>query len=340
MKAIFFDQIGSIHGIRFGDLKLPRPNLKEGEIRVSFLAGSLNHLDLWVVKGLSHLKYQFPHIAGADFCGQIVESKSGKFSVDQKVLLYPGSSDRKEQPENLSVDFGIRGENVQGVFCEELVIHERFVSKMPEHLSVEEAAAIPLVYLTAWQMIVEKAEIDKLRSGPVLIHGAGSGVSQAIMELLLCMNISDLHVTSRRSEKLIFWQKRGLKTHLWSETMYRDLKSVVGPERFAVIFDHVGKEAFDMNVKLLRNGGRLVSCGATSGFDVSLDLRQIFFRQLEIRGSTMGSIKHFHQVLEFISTHRLKPKISGVYDWSQPQTAYQAIESGLQDGKIVLTPMH
>lgn len=339
MKAIFFNKTGSAGDIQFGDIPIEKRDLKEGELRISFLAGSLNHLDLWVIRGLPHLKYVFPHIAGADFCGRIIESRSKLFDEGQIVVVYPGHTNSDIKPENLAPDYSIRGENSPGLFCEEIVIDEKFVSALPSHLSPEQGAAIPLVYLTAWQMIVEKAGLEHLKSGPVLVHGAGSGVSQALLEVLLKMGVSDIHVTSRQAEKLSLWQNRGVHGHFSDKNLYNSLKSAVGSGRFSVIFDHIGKNYFEMNIKLLRNAGRLVTCGATSGFDVSLDLRQIFFRQLEIRGSTMGSLKHFHQVLEFVSTHQICPQVSEVVNWSEPKRAYQSLEASQQNGKIVLKAM-
>ena len=339
MKAIFFNKAGSSTDIQFGDIPIENRNLKEGELRISFLAGSLNHLDLWVIRGLPHLKYVFPHIAGADFCWRVIESKSQLFDKDQTVIVYPGHTASEVKPENLAPDYSIRGENSPGLFCEEIIIHEKFVAALPSHLTSEQGAAIPLVYLTAWQMIVERAGLEHLKSGPVLVHGAGSGVSQALIEILLKMGVSDIHVTSRQVEKLNDWQDRGIHGHCSDKNLYNSLKSAVGSGRFSVIFDHVGKDYFEMNIKLLRNAGRFVTCGATSGFDVSLDLRQIFFRQLEIRGSTMGSLKHFNQVLEFVSTNRICPQVSEVVNWSEPKRAYQSLEAGHQNGKIVLKAM-
>src|SRR5665213_3605825 len=149
MKAILFQKTGSTSQIEIGEIPLPG-TLKANEVRLKFLAGSLNHLDLWVLKGLPRMKYRFPHICGADFCGEVIETKSKKFKLREKVLLYPAESQGKDLngkkcPENFCEDFGIRGENAPGVFAEEIIVSDRYLVKMPKHLKPEEAASLPLV---------------------------------------------------------------------------------------------------------------------------------------------------------------------------------------------------
>ncbi|MCI0330451.1 MAG: zinc-binding dehydrogenase [candidate division Zixibacteria bacterium] len=365
MKVVGFNQTGSVSNIEV--LESPAPGkLKEGEVRLKFLSGSLNHLDLWVIKGLPHIKYQFPHIAGSDFCGKVVESRSEKFKIGDRVLVYPGGSSgtdaREYLPENLRDDFLIRGENSPGVLREELVEPEKYLTKAPEHLTDERAGAIPLAFLTAWQMVVEKGFsqpnydlsgrglINQTPTGglktsatileriePVLVHAAVSGVSQAILELLLSFGFKKIAATSRSEEKLEIWKKRGVQGFISGPNLETELKTWAGKTRFGLIFDHVGEVYFEMNIRLLRKGGKFITCGSTSGFKAALDLRHVFFRQLQLLGSTMGSVQQFKTMVNWVAERKIVPLVSHTFPFDNPKPAYELMEAGRQNGKIVLT---
>jgi len=343
MKAIGFNQPGSVSNIEV--LKIPAPEkLQDGEVRLKFISGSLNHLDVWVIKGLPHIKYQFPHIAGSDFCGKVIESRSKKFKVGDRVLVYPGGNagmdTRTHLPENLRDDYLIRGENCHGVFREELVEPEKYLFKAPEHLSDEQAGALPLAFLTAYQMVAEKGfspeRDDPGKVEPVLVHASGSGVSQAILELLLSFGFKKIAATSRQPEKLEIWEKRSVKGFISGPNLESDLKNWVGRERFGLIFDHVGEAYFEMNIRLLRKGGKFITCGSTSGFKAPLDLRHLFFRQLQLLGSTMGSLQLFKKMVNWVAEKKIAPFVSHTFPFDNPKAAYELMESGRQNGKIVL----
>jgi len=345
MKAIFFEQTGAIEHIRCGELaSLKKVPPQENEILIRFRAGSLNHLDLWVLRGLPSVKYTFPHIVGSDFCGEVVESKSSKFKVGDRVLVYPATSSGKKKngkptPENLCEDFRIRGENAPGIFCEQITISDRFVFHAPEHLNDSEAAAVPLVFVTAWQMVAEKAGINPEtgpNQEPLLVHGAGSGVTQAILELLLSFGEKKIALTSRHASKLEAWKKRGITTFILNETAKDEIKAWAGEERISCIFDHVGQSLFEMNIRLLKIGGKFITCGATSGYEVPLDLRHLFFRQLQLLGSTMGSLPAFAKMLDWIKQKKLRPKIFQEFPWEKVASAFKVMDTASQDGKIVL----
>ncbi len=344
MKAIGFDRTGSISNIEV--LNIPAAGeLKNGEVRLKFISGSLNHLDLWVIKGLPHIKYQFPHIAGSDFCGKVIESRYEKFKVGDRVLVYPGGNSatdgRDYLPENLRDDFLIRGENSPGVLREELVEPEKYLVKVPEHLSDEQAGAVPLAFLTAWQMVAEKGfspeSHDPKNIEPVLVHAAGSGVSQAVLELLLSFGFKKIAATSRQLEKLEVWQKRGVQGFVSDPNLENELKTWAGKFRFGLIFDHVGEAYFEMNIRLLRKSGKFITCGSTSGFKAPLDLRHLFFRQLQLLGSTMGSLQQFRTMVGWVAEKKIVPLVSHTFPFDQPKAAYDLMESGRQNGKIVLT---
>lgn len=337
MKAVYFEKTGSEKNLSFGELPDPG-NVPENFCRIEFISGSLNHLDLWVIRGLPKMKYQFPHIVGADLYGRVVESNSPQFKEGDLVVVYPAEA--SSEPENLSPDFEIRGESMSGVFCEQSVISDRYLFSAPKHLSEEEAGAIGLVFLTAWQMFSEKAGLLPVQDPEqaILVHGAGSGVSQALTQLLLSSGYKNIVLTSRSSEKLQEWEKQGVQTQLIEKTWDKALKEKTGG--FSVVFDHVGVALFESNIRLLRNSGRFVTCGATSGFDARLDLRHLFFRQLQLLGSTMGSLQHFAEVLSFIEAHQIRPKLSHRFPLSEARKAYGLLAESKQNGKIVLKATH
>lgn len=344
MRALGFSKTGSASNIEVLDVPAPG-ELKEGEVRLKFLSGSLNHLDVWVIKGLPSVKYQFPHIAGSDFCGKVIESRSEYFKPGDRVLVYPGGNsgadNRMHLPENLRDDYQIRGENSPGIFREEIVEPEKFLFPAPRHLSDAQGGALPLAFLTAYQMVAEKGfspeAYDPEKIGPVLVHAAGSGVSQAILELLWSFGFRKIAATSRDSGKLEIWKKRGISGFISGANLESELKTWAGRERFGLIFDHVGEVFFEMNIRLLRKNGKYIACGATSGFKAALDLRHLFFRQLQFLGSTMGSLEHFKKMVDWVGKKRIVPPVSHTFSFNNPKPAYELMEAAKQNGKIVLT---
>lgn len=343
MKAVYYDKLNDLSAVHFGRIQKQHSPLNQGEVRLSLKAGSLNHLDLWVQKGLPHLQYEFPHIMGADVCAEVVESKSDCFKTGQLVVVYPAEFEPSQaygRKETLGKSFGVRGENCEGLFKEELVVNERYLSLKPEHLSTSEAAALPLAFLTAWQMIVDKAQLkpgsfDPSQLSPILVHAAGSGVTQALLELLLSFGVKEVVTSSRSASKLEEWANRSVKTVVSSDQMEKELKSLSKTRRYGFIFDHVGEVYFEMNIRLLENGGKLILCGATSGFQGNVDLRHIFFRQLQVLGSTMGELADFHQMMNWVRQNELRPKIARTFQFAEIQEALRFLSSGQQSGKIV-----
>jgi NADPH:quinone reductase-like Zn-dependent oxidoreductase len=336
MKAVAFKKTGDISNLEIIEIERPG-RLKRGEVRLQFLAGSLNHLDLWVLQGLPRIQYSFPHLCGADICGRVIESKSPRFKVGDTVLVYPAEG--SGSPENLSEDFKIRGENAPGVFCEELVVSDRYLIRSPRHLTPEEAASLPLVYLTAWQMIVEKAGLNRrnISRERILVHGAGSGVTQALLEILISLGAKKLAVTSRHADKISLGKKRGIVGFVLGERTHEEIKEWAGRDRVSIIFDHIGEALFEMNIKLLKVGGKFITCGATSGYRGNLDLRHLYFRQLHVLGSTMGSLKHFHEVIRWVDKNKIHPQISCSFAFDKIKKAYELLQSQTQSGKVVLT---
>lgn len=343
MRAVACTDTGGLEHLKVVDLP-PADSLKNGEVKIKFLAGSLNHLDLWVLKGLPIVKYQFPHVLGADCVGEVLDSKSADFKAGDRVCIYPAASDPVDfnQKENLHKSFGVRGEAAPGVFREELVVDSRFVFASPNHLSNQEAAAVPLAYLTAWQMLREKAqlfpgEFDANQLGSVLVHAASSGVSQALINLLQSFGVKDIVCTSRSAEKLqVFEGRAGVQTLVVKDNIEDALKPL--RKRFSIIFDHVGGAYFEASSKFLCHGGKLIICGSTLSPEAKIDLRYLFFKQLELLGSTMGSLKHFQEMLSWVDYKKLRPLVWKTFAFDEPKLAFQELMQAGQHGKIVLSP--
>ncbi len=311
MKALAFYEHGDIEKLQIVDLD-PRP-LKPGELQISVKAVALNHLDLWVREGLPGLKLEMPHIPGSDVAGVIAktgDSVSG-LSVGQHVVVNPGLScghcDYCQMgEESLCPDFRILGEHVTGGAAEFVNVPARNVLIIPDDFPFEQAAAAPLVFLTAWRALISRA---KVRAGEdVLIFGAGAGVSTAAIQIAKKAG-ARVFVTSSSGEKLHKAQAIGAdvvvnyKTQEWDrEVWIRTNKRGVD-----VVFDSIGAATWLKAIRSLRRGGRLVTIGATSGSNPPEEIRQIFWKQIDILGSTMSNQREFREVMKLVMRGEFKP---------------------------------
>ncbi len=342
MKAITLREHGGTEVLQWGDL--PEPQIHEDQVLVKVRAVGLNHLDLWVRQGMPHLKLEYPHILGSDIAGEIAQVGSlvQDLVVGQKALVHPGlSCGRCEKcglgQDNLCPQYRILGEHVRGGYAEYLAVPARNILPYPENLNFAQAACIPLVFMTAWQMLVDRA---KIRPGMVVvIHGAASGVGSAgiqIAKLFGCTVIT----TAGSDEKLQKAKELGADygIHYKKENFLEMVTKIAGRQAVDVVFEHVGKALWKESLLCLKWGGVLVTCGATTGYEVATDLRQIFFRQIQILGSTMGSRGSQFEILRHISQGRLKPVLDRTLPLSEARKAHRLLEEGRQFGKIVLIP--
>ncbi len=326
--------------LRRMDIELPEPGPREVRVRVRAVA--LNHLDVWTRKGLPHLRYSFPHRLGADIAGEVEALGPGAAArVGQKVVLAPGVSCGvcarcAGGEDNLCREYKILGESTQGGYARHLVVPDRNLLPYPEPLSWEEAAALPLCFLTAWQMVVRKAEV---RAGQtVLVQAAGSGVSSAAIQLCKLLGAVVIATTgsSEKAERAL-----GLGADHAIDYTKQDFLPVVREltKRRGVdaVIEHVGGEVFEKSVLATAWGGRVVTCGATSGFFPKLDLRQIFFRQVEILGSTMGSRRDLFEVLTLVEQGKLRPVVDRVLPLWSAEQAHRLLEARAAFGKVVLS---
>lgn len=322
---------------------LPVPSPKAGEVRIRIKAAALNHLDLWVRRGLEHLRLQYPHVLGADGAGIIDEVGAGVtgFQKDQSVIIYPALSCGNcphcvTGIESLCADYHILGESVSGTHAEFLCVPAANLFPKPDSITFEEAAAIPLVFVTAWEMVVNKAQV---KAGDwVLIHGAGSGVSGAAIQIASHLK-ANVIVTSSDETKAKKALLLGAQVTISTATQDfgKEVKRIC-PKGVDVILDHVGQVFWEKNIKLMKSGGALVTCGATSGFEAKTDLRHLFFRQLRLLGSTMGSRRDFGKILDGVAKGYFRAVIDRSFPLAQARDAHEYLETGKQFGKVLLIP--
>ncbi len=340
MKAIALTEHGGPEVLR--TFELPDPSPGPGEVLVRLKAVGLNHLDLWIRKGLPHLKLQYPHLLGSDMVGEIASLGAGVEGVQegQKVLIHPGVSCGHCEKCSLGQDnfchqYHIYGEHLSGGYGEYIAVPRRNLLPYPESLSFAEAACFPVAYLTAWQMLVGRAKIQP--GQVVLIHGAGSGVGSAgiqIAKLFGCTVIT----TAGSDEKLAKAKELGADygINYKKENFLETVKKLVGKYAVDEVFEHIGHAMWKDSILCLKWGGILVTCGATTGFEVETDLRQIFFRQIQILGSTMGSRGIMFEILRHIESGQLKPVLDRTLPLAEAQEAHRLLEGRQHFGKIVL----
>ncbi|HEX2906141.1 MAG TPA: zinc-binding dehydrogenase [Phototrophicaceae bacterium] len=341
MKAAVITGHGGVEVIRVvDDLPVPEPGLNE--VRLNIKAAALNRLDLFVRAGWPGLKLTMPHIICADGAGVVdkVGANVTAFQPGDRVCIDPTIVDPDSPAlltglENQS-RIHILGEGVPGVAAEYVVLPQRNLLKLPDHISFEEAAAAGLVYLTAWHSLITRGG---LRAGEsVLIVGAGGGVNTASLQIAKLAG-AKVTVIGSSADKCAKAQELGAdvtinreETPEWAKVVYQ----MTDKQGFDVVVDNVGAATFNDSIRSTRIGGRLLVVGATSGPIIELDLRQVFFRHLNIIGSTMGPHQDFVKVMGLIFEGRLKPVIGAVFPISEAAQAQEMLANFDAFGKIVL----
>jgi NADPH:quinone reductase-like Zn-dependent oxidoreductase len=342
MRAVVLRKHGGPEVLAVEDL--PEPRAGAGQVRVRVAAVAVNHLDIWVRNGLPHLKLEYPFRLGADVAGTvdaIGEGVSG-VAVGDEIVVNPGHSCGRCREclsgrDNLCRWFRLMGEDISGGYCEQIVVPAQNVVPKPKSLSFTDAAALPTTFLTAWQMLTKKAPV---RPGDdVLVMAAGSGVGVAAVQ------IAKLHgarviATASTDEKLARARALGADETInhAAQDLVAEVKRLTGKRGVDIIFEHVGAEVWPKLILSLTRGGRIVTCGATSGWDARTDLRHVFFRQLEILGSTMGPKGDLFPILDLVGAGRLKPIVDKIMPLTEAQAAHRLLQDRAIFGKIVLTP--
>ena len=330
MQAMVLREHGGPDVLRLEQLSVPEP--KPGEVRVRVRAVALNHLDIWVRRGGPAFKLEYPHRLGSDIAGELDDGT--------KVVVQPGVSCMRCEPclgghDNLCRFYKILGENTQGGYAEYIVVPAVNIAPYPERLSFAEAAAAILPFLTAWQMLVHKARVQP--GDTVLVQGAGSGIGVAAIQ------IAKLHgarviTTASSDDKLARGKQLGADVGIdyTKQDLVAECKHLTGKRGVDIVIEHVGGEVFEQSIRAVRVGGRVVTCGATAGFHPKIDLRHIFFRQVEVLGSTMGSKADLLAVLGHVAAGRLQPVVHAVMPLAAAADAHRMLEARQAFGKIVL----
>ena len=340
MNAIVFHQHGGPEVLKYEDV--PKPSIRPGEVLVCVKACALNHLDLWVRRGIPGVPIPLPHIPGSDVSGEIAQIGADVTTVrvGQKVVLAPGVTCGKcaacvAGQDNHCRYFTNLGYLIDGGCAEFVRAPEVNCLSYPENLTFEEAASIPLVFQTAWHMLLARAELQPCED--VLILGAGSGVGSAAIQIAKFFGARVI-ATAGSDEKLQKAKQLGAD-HLINHNTQKirdEVRRITNKRGVDVVFEHVGTATWDDSFASLAPGGRLVTCGATTGYDAKVDLRFLFSRQLSLLGSYMGTKSELHSIMGLVASGRFKPIVDRIFPLSACAEAHAYLESGSQFGKVVL----
>jgi NADPH:quinone reductase-like Zn-dependent oxidoreductase len=337
MKAVRFHQHGGPDVLRYEDAPTPAP--QDGWAIVRVHACALNHLDLWERRGIERVRILLPHISGSDVAGEVVDPGGSSVARGARVLLYPGlscgiCSECLDGRENVCGAFDVLGLQSDGGYAEYVKVPAASLVPVPDHVDLVSAAAFPLTFLTAWHMLVTLA---KVREGDtVLVLAGGSGVGQAAIPIAR-LHGARVFATSAPS-KMERTRQLGAEDVFdhYSDDFSRRVKASTAARGVDIVIEHVGEATWERSVRSLARGGRLVTCGATTGPHAKLDLRHLFARQLSLIGSYMGTRRELQEAASHFFAGRLKPVIDSVMPLAQAREAHERLEAGEQFGKIVL----
>ena len=323
MKAVRIHEDGGPEVLRYEDVEDPVPG--PGEVLVRLRAASLNHLDLWIRQGLPSVPK--PRILGADGAGVVagLGEGAGTFSEGDRVVLNPGLDDGAH----------ILGEHMDGTHAELVAVPAEYVHPIPEGLSFEEAAAFPLVFETAYRMLVTKARIEE--GEWVLLWGIGSGVASAAFVIAKALGARTL-VTSSSAEKLARAAELGADATVnhAEDDVAAAVKEATGGRGVDVVIEHVGEATWKTSLQSAAPNARIVVCGATSGPNPPAQLHRIWWKQLAVYGSTMGTREDFEGAYELVASGAAQPIVDRVFPLEEAPAAHEYLEEGRQFGKVVL----
>ena len=338
MKAVRFHAHGGPDVLRYEDVPEPIPGPDEALIRVR--ACALNHLDLWQRRGMERVTLAFPHISGADVAGEVVSSPDGEFAPGRRVMLQPGISCARcmaclDGRDNECKSYDVLGYRSDGGYAEYVKVPVQNLSAIPDAIGFVEAAAFPLVFLTAWHMLITRA---RLRAGEdVLVLGAGSGVGQAAIQIAW-RHGARVFATAGTDAKLARARQLGayeVVNHT-TEDVPKRVREFTGGHGVDIVVEHVSSATWDRSLRCLVRGGRLVTCGATTGHEAQIDLRVLFGRQLSLLGSYMGRKGELLRAAPFFFAGELRSVVDRTYPLAEAAEAHRYLESRQQFGKVVL----
>ncbi|HKW01442.1 MAG TPA: zinc-binding dehydrogenase [Vicinamibacterales bacterium] len=341
MKAVRFHEHGGPEVLRYEDA--PDPELQPGHVIVRVRACALNHLDLWQRRGLDRVTIPMPHISGADVAGEIVAAGSGAadWPAGTRVMLQPGMSCGRcaaclAGTDNFCAKYDVLGYQSAGGYAELVTVPAANVIPLPDAVDFVSGAAFPLSFLTAWHMLATRAAITERDT--VLVLAAGSGVGQAAVQLAKTFGARVIATagTAKKVELAAALDADAVVDHHHDDLVAR-VRKFTGGRGVDVVVEHVGIATWERSVRCLARGGRLVTCGATTGFDARLDLRHLFARQLTFIGTYMGGKAELLRAAQLFFRGEVRPIVDRTFPLSDAAHAQRHLEAGEQFGKVVLT---
>ncbi|MHB8481878.1 MAG: zinc-binding dehydrogenase [Nitrospiria bacterium] len=342
MKAVVLYQPGGFEKLTYTDF--PLPGISADDVLVHVKGCAINHLDLWIRNGLTAYHTVFPHILGSDISG-IVETAGANvkdFPAGTPVIVSPNFGCFKcpyclSGKDNQCVDFKIVGASLPGGYAEFIKVPAQHLLKAPGNLSFEESAAFPLTFLTAWHMVVTKGEL--LPGQTILILGGGSGIGSAAIQISKLLGATII-ATAGSPEKTGRAKESGADRVInhATENIHEKVRQITGGEGVDLVFEHVGPKTWKQSVASLKKGGRLVTCGSTTGPSVELDLRFIFSRHLSILGSSLGTRAELMTIVKLMEEKKLHPIVDRTFPLQEAAKAHELLESRKVFGKLVLIP--
>lgn len=340
MKAIRFHQHGGPEVLQYEDV--PDPILRKDQVLVRVKAVALNHLDLFVRGGVPGVP--LPQIPGSDVAGDIVEC--GEYIKDLKTgtrvllspMVYCGYCEAcVAGKQNFCPEFSVLGYRVSGGDCELIAVPRQNVFPIPPELTYDEAAATPLVFLTAWHMLTGRAAIRPGQT--ILVLGAGSGIGSAAIQIGKLWNCRVI-CTAGDENKLEKGRDLGADYTInhYQQKISEEVKKITSKAGVDVVFEHVGSATWTESMKSLKPGGTVVTCGATTGGEVNFDIRFLFTRQLAFLGSFMGNMGELHEVLKHVFAGRLKPVVDRSFPLREAAKAHEYLAKSSMFGKVILNP--
>lgn len=340
MRAVRFHAHGGPEVLKYEDA--PDPVVRPGWVLVRVRACAMNHLDLWQRRGLERVTIPFPHISGADVAGELVEPGESGLPAGRRVMLQPGLSCGRcaaclAGEDNFCPRYDVLGYQSDGGYAELVSVPAANVIPIPDHISDVDAAAFPLAFLTAWHMLFSRARLQPGET--VLVLAAGSGVGQAAVQLAHRFH-ARVFATAGSESKLARASALGAEAVIdhHRDDVVKRVKALTDTRGVDVVIEHVGAATWDRSVRCLARGGRVVTCGATTGHATELDLRHLFARQLSLIGSYMGGKAELLRAATLFFRGEIAPAVDSTFPLADAARAHVRLESSDHFGKIVLIP--
>ncbi len=340
MRALGFHEHGDLSKLQVLDVPAPEPG--PGEVRLRVHAAALNRLDLFVLKGWKGLELAKPHVGGSDAAGVVDKVGPGvtAWKPGDRVVVWASLSCGhcaycRQGEVSLCREHRLIGEHTRGVFAEFAVVPVANLKRVPDGFPLEQAAAASLAFLTAWRMLVTRA---RLRAGEsVLVVGAGGGVNTAAIQIAKLAGARPIHVVGTSEAKLKAALDLGADHGLLASTAWeKEIGRLTDRRGVDVVVDNVGAATWSRTLRAAARGGRIVTVGGTTGYDFPMEVNQVFWKQLSILGSTMGTRDEFDTVMDLVFAGRLRAVIDGAFPLERGAEAYRRLAEGGAEGKVVL----